>query len=1051
MPDQILSIKKLVEARGSVAGALAVEASASTPAVAAVIAGGELPSGPIELGAVALRGEAGKSVRLGSGRGKAEFKASGGVHGRFGIYAGASDVIEALALDEEGFAGLDLLETPGHRFGVLDWGYEAAAQGGIALQGSAAIGIEGEGRRTARYAVVRLLQDSLGGKAFIGRTLSSWVLPGQVESFDDLAPGTWVIAEVDGSVGIRVSARHGFAIDWVKEAQLGGLEGDVGLKIDAGVEVALGFSSAGRYHVVVSRPSLAARDKTVRIQLFKAKRKGWDFALNAGATVEPVAGLLPTTFDGFVAGVLGADGNQLLSDLKETVRAASDPGQALQALLGESPGVEALLSKLTPAGSDLVARYTKAWSGIDRLLKAWDGLDHRLAAFIWGALGEGQAVAEVRTFAAEIAGLEPDVIRARVRERIEGVVEGGDAILQWLTAALGTDLLAAVTDSKAAKRLRTAAARTAKVLDPDALGGVLESLHAYVSDSLSVDRLKEAAAAGSPESLDKWLVTRMESFLGRVIDAAGVKQLGVLIDRLEAKAPEVFDAARAALTKQYQASFAVSYQRSTSKTALVDLEIDGSHPDAPRLLKKSISGDLGALLLRPHDAIRLKTGVLTHGVERSTHVAVSLPFFNRDIETMTCSLARVEAADKPGGRVALYTLDAENVVTKDNRMRSRLALAGTIPTQGDKVHRWSEPEWSSSYEYARAFPGAARAVLEHQLEPLVETYVPDAFPAPRDGGGRLTTWLDDWDRTITRVSGNASGDFGNLVIRVSAALPARLGAAWVKAPSQKSAAEYRAMSLNMQAAMRKVMLRVADAKPNFFSKNVQAWSLLVYASLPPAHGASLLRNGDVNLRTNRVIHWNWRDPKLLEAVVGHRDTLLALPTHCREVHDRLLNSSDDSERRLAPRFAAVRDVMERGITTALQDRDGGALNDLQKLLFVEEAAIEAARESGQAMAKFRDASNRDAEAAVAALAEFGEKTTRSFNEKLSQSFGDVALPALSGELFAAAARAFDPTVVKLSSQAILEVISLRDGADLSDLSAPPRAADVLVAQRFVRG
>lgn len=1051
MPDQLLSIKKLIEARGSLAGALTLEASASTPAVAAVLAGGPLPPGSIKLGAVSLRGEAGKSVRLGSGRGAAEFKASAGAHGRFGIYANALDVREALALDEHGFAGLDLVEVSEHRFGVLDWGYEAAVGGGIALHGSAAVGIEGEGRRTARFAVVRLLPDSLGGKAFIGRTLSSWVLPRQVESVDDLTPGTWVVAEVDGSVGVRVSARHGLAIDWVKEAQLGGLEGDVGLKIDAGVEVALGFSSAGRYHIVVSRPSMSARDKTIRVQLFKARRKGWDFALNAGATVESVAGLLPSSFDAFMAGVLGVDGNQLLSDLKSTVRAASDPGPALQLLLGESPGVDALLTRLTPGAADVVARYRQAWSRIDGLLKAWDRLDHRVAAFLWGSLGNGQAVADVRSFAGEVAGLEPDAVRSRIRERIEGVVEGGDAILQWITAVLGTDLLAAVTESKTADRVRKAAARTARILDPEALGGVLEAVHDYASDRLSIDRLKEAVQAGSPESLDNWLVTRMESFLGRAIDAAGVAQLGAVIDRLEAKGPELFDAARAALTKQYQASFALAYQRSTSRTALIDLDIDGAHPDAARLLKRSISGDLGRLLLEPHEAVRLRTGALTHGVERNAHVSVSLPFFERDIETMTRSLARVEAADKPGGRVTLYALDAENVVTKDNRMRSRLALAGTIPASGDQVRRWSEPEWSSTYEYARAFPGAARAVLEHQLEPLVETYVPDAFPLSSDGRSRLTTWLDDWDRTITKISGNPSGDFGNIVIRVSAALPARLGAAWTKAPRQRSAPEYRQMSLNMQAAMRTVMLRVADAKPNFFGKRVEASSLLLYASLPPAHGASILRGGGVNLRTQRAIHWNWRDPKLLKAIVQHHETMLALPLRFEEVHRRLTNSADASERRKASKFAPTREVIMQGIGIALQDRAGGALNDLQRLLFVEEAAIEAARESGQAMAKFREASNRDAEAAVAALAAFGEKTTRAFNEKLSRRFGDVALPALSGELFAAAAKAFDPAAAKLTSQAILEVTCLRDGADMTDLSAPPPAGDVLVAQRFVRG
>ena len=70
------------------------------------------------------------------------------------------------------------------------------------------------------------------------KVATSWMLPKQVSKLDDLEPGTWLIAEVDGSIGASLGIKYGYDFNWVHEAKLMGLSGDIGLKLKLGVEAA---------------------------------------------------------------------------------------------------------------------------------------------------------------------------------------------------------------------------------------------------------------------------------------------------------------------------------------------------------------------------------------------------------------------------------------------------------------------------------------------------------------------------------------------------------------------------------------------------------------------------------------------------------------------------------------------------------------------------------------------------------------------------------------------------------------------------------------------
>src|SRR5262249_44560097 len=142
----------------------------------------------------------------------------------------------------------------------------------------------------------------------------AWMLPSQFSTLEDLAPGTWIITEIDGSIALSLGAEYGYDFNWVRESvELGGLSGDIGLKVQVGVSATFGFEASGQYALALGR---APGTDQIRVQLFRLDRKGVSLAYSAGATAQgSFGGLLPDHFDDFVSGVFGLHGLQVLKDL----------------------------------------------------------------------------------------------------------------------------------------------------------------------------------------------------------------------------------------------------------------------------------------------------------------------------------------------------------------------------------------------------------------------------------------------------------------------------------------------------------------------------------------------------------------------------------------------------------------------------------------------------------------------------------------------------------------------------------------------------------------
>ena len=188
-------------------------------------------------------------------------------------------MLKALPFSDSLERGIPFGSPGGDVYLLLKWGYDVhgSAKGAMALgaAGKATFGVDG--RREAVYAVVRRMPASTGARSAVADVVHSWVLPRQIESLEDVQPGTWVIAEVDGALGIKVGTEFGYDFSWARETKLGGLKQDIGLRLQLRAKAALDFEAAGKYAVVVSRRRSMPATQRLRLQVFKQSKRGMAF------------------------------------------------------------------------------------------------------------------------------------------------------------------------------------------------------------------------------------------------------------------------------------------------------------------------------------------------------------------------------------------------------------------------------------------------------------------------------------------------------------------------------------------------------------------------------------------------------------------------------------------------------------------------------------------------------------------------------------------------------------------------------------------------------
>jgi hypothetical protein len=1017
------------------------------PAVAAALAtDSPFPPGQIDISKVSASATAGK-LRLGRVRFTNSASASWGI----AVYPDPAKLLAALSPGKNLTAALSFPVDDETSYVLLSWGYDlkGAASGALGLGTLGAVTFGADGQKSGAFGVVRRLPRDTGARTAVTDVINLWKLPKQVKTVRDLDPGTWLIAEINGSVAGNLGVTLGYDYNWVREAKLGGLTGDIGLKIHLGVSAALGFQASGKYALAISRESINAADKLLQLRIFRLSTKGYNFAFNAGATVRgDFSQFLPDKSDDFVKAVFGVQGQQIIHDL-QTIEKWVDPKTGLSdALAGfTSEYGQQLITGLTGVNPD--AAFTAGVTKLKDFVQKWDDLDQKVASLLWKFVDDKVDLGQIRDLTGKIAAGNQDTIKALIRALLAKVDFPTTLEGQLVEALSGTGVLATLNNSAELRELKGAAQRVHEFLDPNTPAGIFGKLQQFVEDKLNLDDAREVLSQADFDRLDVLLRSKLSAFLDEKLKLKSLDKLRATIALLLDKRQEFYEKAPTALERKYEFSLTASYAKTTTTSALLDVTFDLSQApgtSVQSMLRQALDGDFKTLLVKQIPGVALREGVLSHGIERQGNVSLSMPFFKKNKSRLNSALGKVTAIEDDG-RILLYegnATDKVTVATRKMQLNSALTIGVEWPHKlGVRQHS------STSLTYAYAFKQATAEMktseVDHQLKPYVDSYFPTTFSTTVGATSRpsFDVWLNALDAAIEAKTSNGTGVFGDTLISLDLSVAEGVTASWVNAPGKKSP-RYLEMSLRLQERLKHLVLFYYFQARNKYADTNAAEPLLAYAAIPPSNGFSV-----ATLKKNKDVYWNWPSAKAQKAMLSRADTTARLSAHLQRIQDRLLNT--DGLQKLAKRYDPTKapQFLDR-----VRRNQNNRLAFMRPLLVVENAVVQGAYRAGIAMNAFRTTAAAEPEKAVAELAKFGADVTSTFNRNIGSIFGGAVLRPLGTMLFveAAAALSRDPAIREATPDAMLSltVVGEESSYKLADFlkgTLPPKA-DIVASERI---
>ena len=980
------------------------------------------PDGALSLGRIEF-GAKTNDISFDAGSTKVSFGASVNARLSGGVFTSATSAVTALQLADAAFLDLSLPASASDRFFMLVSGYEASGHvegtHPLGVLGSATFGVEAA--RASVFAVIHRFDaaEAKAARTVIADTVKSWRLPRQVATDAtgaiNLKPATWIVAETDGSLAVKLAATLGYDISFAKEAKILGLTENLGVKVDASLKATVGLSVSGRYLLVVGREdSSSAPGTTVRVRLHKLSKKGLDIGLNLDVGV---TASLPTNFktpDDLVKAIFGQHGLQVLKEIEHW----ADPNTPMAdnlAQLAHDKGLE-LIEKTT--GINVESRFNEGRALVLGALTQWDALPERVSTFLWGHLGlGGTQQAELKTFLEALSNPDPEKRAKAFAKAITNEVFGDSPVAGFLQAAAERGLL--VLSLEDASRV---AAEALEVLN----GGVLEKLHDFIEEKLNLELIRN----GDFTKVDSWLVARLAAFLNKTaLGSPELKEIQTAIAALDTKAREIYAKGIEAATKRYSATFAATYQRTTAKTALLDVTFDMSEQAARNVFRDVLAGHLDGLLIGQVAGVSIGKAAISHSIERTSDIALHLPFGGFGTTHINLAIASL-AVEEHAGRVLVYDVQGDDKITKARYLSDLSLLASVRVAQG----RATLDSGVIAYESLQTQRSMRGDDLESRTEPFIGEYFPRMF-----GGGdaALPTFYSDLDATV----GGSSNRFGDVALSMQVAYPASVLTGWLRPRSQSERrADAAAISRRLQKTIRRLVADAFFQDLDKFEDNEVTAALLVWSCLPVTTAVDFDGRTITRFDKDDEPFWDFASFDLRQAMAQHSLTVARLALALDDAQKRL----SESNRPIANRFGHSR----AGHMIAMAIDSQGHQN-LRTLLITENTIVKSAQSALEAI------SNASADLATAPtraieeLADFAATLTNTFNDKLSNLYGTRALRTLGPLVLAEASAALSPGLAE-EARAMLRLYFLKNAHTFSldsfTKSELPPSAEVRLVQ-----
>lgn len=939
------------------------------------------PAGDIELADLSARASTAKPIEFARGSDKVSFVAHGGVFAGFGVYRTGARLLAKLGEGANDFAlnGVEFAVGATSLLSVLRWGYaaDAKASGAIALAPAATVTVDAGGEAEGLFAVIRRLPAATFARDVIQMTADSWVLPRQISSIDQVDPGTWIVADVSGGINIKVGAQVGFDFNWIREAQLGGLSGDIGLRLQTNINAAIGFATSGRCAVIVSRDSDA---KALRVRFFRLKTRELDLSVNATLGVQARDTLLPDKVDDFIAAVFDTHGQQILSDLK-AVEHWIDSDKPLSELLANAgiDGAESLIAKMagtTPA--QLQQQFDAVHAKVVTFIDKWHQLPHRVSSALLKLVEEKADLSPVKDVVTKLTTITPADLQKLLDTQLQRIDFFSTPVGRILESISDRGVLALA--GMPLDRLHTIAGQVLSVLDGSLLEDTLKIFQQHLETELHLDKVFSIVDATDFAGLDALLKRKLANFLGqKVLVLEDLENVRRAIRVLLHKRDEYYAKALEALHRKYTFSFTASSQSTTTDRALFDGTFDFSHDPASvsGFLQSALRGRLDELLAVQPAQVTIAAGQLSHGISRQTHVDVSLPFMDSTHAHLNESLATIEAVPHEGG--LLMKLKASDTVKTGNERKSTLSLALALSRRTGSGVRFHQDALELNYSLLFAKRNMQAKHVRAQVGPAIETFFRSRV---RDVDAFITLL----DRQTEAVIPNGPNLLGNgliaLDVSLSEASAAAVGGAWIALPTDRGADVYSRLSVAIQASLKQNIFDSVFGTPDGYTQTgVSRTQLFIgYCALVP--------------RAQKGLNWFWDWPQPDERRFGlrHQSTVARMRS-LLTVAQQVLQDEPQTAKHFKPEDAE--DILSQ------VDANDPFLNSL---LAAENEIVQHAFKGGVSIAAAAEQAKPSE--AIKALARFGSSLTEAFNANITSLLGP-GLQTIGTRVLLDASRAID--------------------------------------------
>jgi len=984
----------------------------------------ERANGQLPLGSIALQ-TTGNKVTIPAGPSASvsfNFSANTGA----GVFDKPADAIASLGLQSTPKLDLTLPSDNTSRYLTFTVGYQASGS----VSGTQPIGALGsvtfgaQASADSVFGIIHRFPGNTGADTALADTFSSWRLPRLVTQVDDLKPGTWIVFQADGSIAVQIAAQLGHDFNFVRQFNLLGVSRSLGAKIDAGLKASFGFSASGQYLVVLGRESDAP---VFRLRLFKQSDTGFNFALNLNVGVTGQSNL--PSFDQLVQAVCGVHGLQVLNDLhliEQWTDPTKDLGDTAARLINQT-GL-GLLTKAT--GIDAATEFDKARQIVLNALQQWDALPDQASAALWKILGNAAPAetADFKNFLTALANSDPQARAQALAQAISQVAFGDSAEGQWLESIADQGLLAL---SNNLGQVQALASQTLNILN----GGIIKNIQDFINQHLDLNQIQTAIQQNNFAAVDEWLIKRLSDFLDQEIaDIPTLKQIQTAINAILQKAPDIYAKAVQALNNKYSLSFAATYQRTTTDTALLDVNFDMSVQAASDLLHDVLAnGGMDKLLITNVAGVTLNQATLSHEIKRNTDVQFSLPFFDSKVQHITDSVASLKA-EHDSGRVLLgFQITGTDTVTSESRYQSQLSIMGKLDVVNGVLQPAALEENSIAYQSLQVKSDMMLGELEARTTPFINSMLANLLPQ----GPAQDRFFMALDQAVSAATGNGNNDFGDVALNLQVSLPGSVLAAWFQPMNAALAAHLtRMMSLALQVQLKALIpFYYFQDLNNLNPDSPAALALLVWSAMPPATEVNVDANGQASLGGTGVF-WNWPDVATRRALALDFHTTNALLPMLQAAQNRWLDAGNATmANRFTPDQATI--FQQAAIKTGVNEGDG----NLSSLLFTESQMVSGAASALDDIQKALPQLATAPSKAIKLLSKFGADLASTFNAQLSKYSTAETVRTLNSMLLAEASNAISGQTAAPTAMLSLIVLTKGHSFNLSDYlsgNLPPK-------------